>query len=184
MELVNSGRLKPNFRGSDQELLFRVNYDSIRKGAPHTVVADDQMMLFQVVTFSYKDLILQTLAETVSDANEPQHRLLQNLIAEDSDWGNRSMVYNHISHTIPSLLHFPGPKKPKNWWKLMWWMQPQANHNTASGRAKLGETPAAIFYKSLEEHTDESSGYGARLPDGSWRSYMDLCGAFKSIMLK
>lgn len=185
LELVEKGQLTPKHRGSDQELMARVNLDSMKKGGPQAVLGDDQMMLFQVVTFSYKDLIFQTVVETIPDTKEAQHEPLRNLLREEAQWANRSIAYNHISHTIPPLLHFPGPRKPKNWWKLMWWMQPLKHSNCTSPQClKQERTPAELFYAILESRTDEASGYGAKLPDGTWLSYMDLCGPFKQTMLK
>ena len=109
---------------------------------------------------------------------------------KNKQWTNRSLVYNHISHTVPAFLHFPGPKKRHNmdvWWKLMWWMQPAfdtvnpSNHNV--NEHPTGRLPAKIFHDKTFLNTNEESGYGARLPDGTWLSYMDMCRPHASAIL-
>lgn len=183
LKLVESGRLIPRVRGSDQELMTRVNLDSIRKEGHQAVLGDDHLMLFQVVTFSYKDLIFQSLGETIRDGRGLQRTLLQGIVEENADWEPRRIAFNHISETVPSLLHFPGPKKPEFWWDYMWWMQPITIVDFF-GRPKENITPAQVFYKKMKSHTDEASGYGAKLPDDSWLSYMDLCEPFVEDILK
>lgn len=187
LELVEQGKLKPKSRGSDQELMVRVNYDSMQSGNSNVVVGDDQMMLFQVTTFSYKDLVFQNLSETIQDTKEPQKSILNDLIKEDNHLVGRSIIYNFRSQTIPPMIHFPGHPKPlKKWWKLMWWMRPQytilRNGNTTNTTRSVviqnAKSPAEVFYEKLEKHPEEPYGYGARLANGQWMSYMDLCRPF------
>lgn len=190
LKLLQNNELNVKVKGSDQEMMVRVNYDSIKAERPHTVVPDGRLLLFQVVTFSYKDLILQKLSESISDTVNYQIKVLTDLIHKHKQWSNRSIVYNHISHTVPAFLHFPGYKKRMKtdvWWKLMWWMQPTfdtvASSKQDAHEHSIGRIPAEIFYDKMSLNTVEESGYGARLPDGTWLSYMDMCGSYESAIL-
>lgn len=192
LDLVQTGELNPRFRGSDQELMTLVNLHSMNAKEPHAVLADGFQLLFQVVAFSYKDLIPQTLSESKLESTVSSHeRLLSGIIEEDKDWTNRSVIYNHISHTVPSFLHFPGPKESSDkldfWWKLMWWMQPSgldSNSDVDHDQIDTGPSrPADSFLELMEENTDEELGYGAKLADGTWMSYKDLCSPYKTAIL-
>ena len=190
LKLVADKRLVVKIMGSDQEVMGIVNDEDIQAKRPHAVVPDGHQLLFQVVTFSIKDLILQTLKKSVSDTNAHQANLLTTFMDKNKQWTNRSLVYNHISHTVPAFLHFPGPKKHVTtdvWWKLMWWMQPTPETGNPSiqdvNEHPTGKLPAEIFYDKMALDTSEESGYGARLPDGTWFSYMDMCRPYFSAIL-
>lgn len=190
LKLIDDRRLIVRKVGSDQELMALANYDEITAHRPEAVAVDGHLLLFQIVKYSYKDLVLQTLAESASDTNALQIKTLTDLVNKDKQWSNRSLVYNHISHTVPAFLHFAGPEKyiaTDAWWKFMWWMQPAFEVVESADqdivKRPVGKLPAEMFYEKLKHRTSEEDGYGARLPDGTWLSYMDLCRPYTSAIL-
>lgn len=165
--------------GSDQEIFGLVNLDRIEvKGKP-LLTPDVHLRLFQVMAHSYKDLYPRPLEELLADLPEGQRRILSKLAR--GEWKDRQMASNIISKTIPTFIHFAGPKPALEiWWRRMWWMQEEEaddSHQIFGTKGKSSR-PVEKFLKHLQNHTAEADGYGIRLANGTWHGFMDLCTEF------
>jgi hypothetical protein len=160
--------------GSDQEIFGLVNLDRIEvKGTP-LLTPDVHLRLFQVMAHSYKDLYPRPLDELLEDLPEGQRRILSKLAR--GEWADRQMASNRISNTVPTFIHFAGPKPALEiWWRRMWWMQEEENQNGMLGTKGKSSRPVEKFLNHLQSHTDERDGYGIRLANGTWHGFMDLC---------
>lgn len=194
-----SGAIKTEVYGDDQELFALANLERMLAGNPKGAMQPDMIsLLFQVVTFAYKDLALRPIEEVASEVREVQAALIGTLLQEgDEQWSNRTVIWNHISKTIPSFLHLPGDKWPArldSWWSRLWWMRPaSAAASTSKGDNAHGVEekseklirPVDEFYEYIEKHPDESFGFGVRLgnANGTFIKFMDECSPYKSAIL-
>lgn len=171
--------------GSDQEIFGLVNLDRIEvKGQP-LLTPDAHLRLFQVMAHSYKDLYPRPLSEALPDLPESQQRALNRLAR--GEWGDRQLAFNRISNTIPSFIHFAGPKPALEiWWRRTWFMQEDEDEEdghrrkllSSFSKAKAPMRPVEKFLKHMQEHRGESHGYGIRLANGTWHGFMDICEEF------
>lgn len=192
MDLVLQGQLKVTRIGSDQELMGLANLDTIVLGDKRGIQPDGRSLLFQVAAYSYRDLMVRKLSNAVYDMHAAQQGLLKELVKEDKQWTNRNIVYNHIARAVPSFLHFAGPDlddRTEPWWNGMWWMQPSKQQEHGGGtyaEAQLRpKRPVESFWELLEQQAEESErfGHGARLANGTWMGYMEMCAPYKQFIL-
>lgn len=165
--------------GSDQEIFGLVNLDRIEAKGPSLLTPDIHLRLFQVMAHSYKDLYPRPLEELLADLPEGQRRILSKLAR--SEWKDRQMASNRISNTVPTFIHFAGPKPALEiWWRRMWWMQEEEDDNkhVLFGTKGKASRPVEKFLKHLQSHTSEEDGYGIRLANGTWHGFTELCTEF------
>ncbi|KAK9462444.1 uncharacterized protein V1516DRAFT_603893, partial [Lipomyces oligophaga] len=109
------------------------------------MIVDFTNSVFQTMTFSHADISF-----VPDDLMLPPHR------RHPGD--RRLYAYNTISESLPSLLHFNGPKEHMDtWWPKMWW-------------SRLRNHPAVI-----EKSTYIYQHGGAYDQDGSFHTWYDLC---------
>jgi len=164
-EAVTEHRLKVTTVGSDQEILGFVNMAFANSSTAPLVQPEGHLRLFQIMKNAYKDVVFESLASIGQQLPREQWQALQDFGAHDSL--QQQVAWNHMAKTVPTFIHFPGPKEPMEYyWSQMWWMQENSN-----GTRRAYDT----FVKRMYKRRDREDGYGAQLPDGTWLSYAELC---------
>jgi hypothetical protein len=169
--------------GSDQEIFQRVYLKRQEAGLEAIPAPEVHMHLFQNAGHSYKDLFPRRLSHVVDKLSYYQRRVLSS-IASKSEWGSRQIAYNHIANTVPSFMHFPGYKGGMQiWWERLWWMQEDKGIFGFHRWTGKDSRPLANFMQHARSYQGEEDGYGIKLPNGTWHSYVELCEPFFQNML-
>ncbi|KAK9357728.1 hypothetical protein V1504DRAFT_436466 [Lipomyces starkeyi] len=132
--------------------------------APPGSVKSDQMYIAEVfgqqdlnMTLDYKSELFQTMTFSHADVKFLEDDIFtspRKLISQ-----RRKLAVNMVSGTVPSVLHFNGPKDAMDtWWPKMWWSLQRNDH--------------AVVEKSKEVYQYG----GAYTINGQFLSWHDLCG--------
>lgn len=182
--LAVSGAIRVAVKGDDQELLGLANVAHIFTENKTLVLPDMVSLLFQTITFSYKDLESRMLGDMLGTVRPAQQITLNRTLEEE--WSNRIVIYNHLAKAIPSFIHFPGVKpraKTEPYYHMLWFMQPSQRSDNVQASNDAPLTPAEGFLHHLDQHRNETFGYGARLDNGTWMGFMDMCAQHKATLL-
>lgn len=195
VRLSISGAIKTAFYGDDQEMFAMANLDNLLTGDPKGAMQPDMItLLFQIITMSYKDLALRPLKEVVTEVREVQTDLMAELLKRE-DWKNRTVIWNHLSKTVPSFLHLPGKKWPirlESWWSRFWFMNEETEYrgdlttssfDQAEDKSVRRRRIVDDLYEYIEKHGEESFGYGMRLDNGTFIGFMDECSQYRAAIL-
>jgi hypothetical protein len=164
-EAVTDHRLKVTTVGSDQEILGFVNM-AYAAGSPIPLVQPEgHLRLFQIMKNAYKDVVSVQLSSILQGLPNEQVEALTDYSVYNI--AGHQVTWNRMARTVPTFLHFPGPKEPMDYyWTQMWWMQERSN-----GTRRAYDT----FLDLMQENRGREDGHGAQLPDGTWLSYAELC---------
>jgi hypothetical protein len=199
MNMVEAGELNVTRVGSDQEIFGLVNLDRLNARREPLLTPDAHLRLFQVMAHSYKDLYPRPMEELIADLPDDQRFILKRL--SSGDWSERQMASNRISNTVPTFIHFAGPKPALEiWWRRMWWMQEEHQEEdpaedtlpyklsgglfgSSSSSKKKFTRPVDHFLNHLKHHSKEKDGNGIKLANGTWFGFDELCKPFYSSIL-
>ncbi|KAK9428109.1 hypothetical protein V1505DRAFT_378058 [Lipomyces doorenjongii] len=132
--------------------------------APPGIVKSDQMYIAEVfgqqdlnITLDYKSELFQTMTFSHADVKFLEDDIFT--YPRKSISQRHKIAVNMVSGTVPSVLHFNGPKDAMDtWWSRMWW--------------SLQRNDSAVINKSKQVYLYG----GAYTVKGQFLSWYDLCG--------